>query len=137
MATRRIRAGCSFSNPGIAGWETFDADAYIDLPTTVVITFITPFRSGLLVGGISGHFIYITGTIGFTSVVRTLSFQGAPADTAKGLMLASDETIYMMVDRPYEGKFNGALHTADKHLKWAGGNYRIDTTETPTYRPSS
>jgi hypothetical protein len=123
-----------FSNPGQAGWETFAADAYLDLPQLVVITFIAPFRSGLLVGGISNWFAYITGTVGFTSVVRFLSVQGAPADTPKGLALGTDEVLYMATDRPYEGSYNGALHSAQKHLRWAGNNYRIDTTETPTYR---
>lgn len=123
-----------FSAPGAAGWETFAADGYLDLPQTGIITFMTPFRSGLLVGGLSNIFYYITGTIGFSSVVRALSVQGAPADTAKGQMLATDEVVYMATDRPYEGRFNGAIHSADKHLRWAGDNYQIDQAANPTYR---
>lgn len=123
-----------FSNPGQAGWETFAADAYIDLPALVIITFMAPFRSGLLLGGISGWFVYITGVIGFTSVVRHLSVQGAPPDTPKGFMLGTDEVVYMGGDRPYTSRYNGALHSADKHLRWAGDNYRLDTNEVPTYR---
>lgn len=120
-----------FSDPGAAGWETFGATSFYDLPG-LGITFMVPFRSGLLVGA-GGAFVYITGTLGSTAVVRVLSTQGFPADTMKGAKLDTDEVVYMHNNRPYPGRYNGALHVLEKHLRFAGDNYADDSDQTPTF----
>lgn len=122
-----------FSDPGFAGWGTFPATSYYDLPG-LAITFMVPFRSGLLVGTAGGAFVYITGTLGSDATVRTLSTQASPPDTPKAVKLDTDEILFMGLFRPYPSRYNGAVHESDKHLRWAGDNFALDSSETPTFR---
>lgn len=122
-----------YSNPGSAGWETFQATAYYDIPG-FAITFMIPFRSGLLIGTQAGSFVYITGTLGSTAVIRTLTYQGAPSDTAKAKLLSTDEVIFMAHTWPFISRYNGAVGSAEKQLQFAGNNYELDSDETPKYR---
>lgn len=122
-----------YSDPGSAGWETFPATSYYDIPG-FAITFMIPFRSGLLVGTQAGSFVYITGTLGSSAVIRTLTYQGAPSDTAKAKLLATDEVVYMAHPQSFISRYNGAVGSQERPLKFAGNNYELDSDQTPKYR---
>lgn len=121
-----------YSDPG--AFDSFPSGNYLDLDGLGAITSIDAYRSGVLIGGLSGVFIYITGVIGFSEVVRTVTAQGAPADPTKRCLLATNEILYMAFERPYVETFNGAITTPMPTLTFASRNYAGDIGIKAEYR---
>ena len=122
--TRFVSRGGSnrmyFSEPGPA-WTTWNPTSYVDIGPALPHTFYTPFRDSLLVGVAGTTWIAVSGVLGATTTVRTLSTGGCPATPLRGVAVDDDMIWYFGRGTDKPTSFNGAIHERWHHLTgWSG-----------------
>jgi len=95
--------------------DTWGAASYLDL-SGFSISFMAPFRDGMIVGTAGGIFHILTGVLGATTVVRELSRGGSPVSPFHALRVADDKVWFYNQAEPYPSMFNGAIHQRFDYL---------------------